>query len=253
MTDRVNPQDELPGTTPGQPPSHEPHHPPRPSVLDQWGGTAGMIYMTLPVVAFVIANSLLGVGGAVVTAVGIALVITAVRLVRKEPLAPALNGLTGVAVAAGISWWTGSAKNYFLLGIWLSLAATILFVGSVLIRRPLAGMVWNAIRGRDNAWRLDKTSRHYYDVATLALAAVFAARFVVQKWLYDSDEAGWLGVAKIAMGYPLLGLALLVVVWAARRSARRLDDISETTTPPSPGHNEVPASPQPVAPPHRRR
>ncbi|MEU4142837.1 DUF3159 domain-containing protein [Streptomyces parvulus] len=240
MTDRVNPQDELPGTTPDQPPPHAPHHPPRPSVLDQWGGTAGMIYMTLPVVAFVIANSLLGLGGAVVTAVGIALVITAVRLVRREPVAPALNGLTGVTVAAGISWWTGSAKNYFLLGIWLSLAATILFVGSVLVRRPLAGLVWNAIRGRDNAWRLDKTSRHYYDVATLVLAAVFAARFVVQKWLFDSDEAGWLGFAKVAMGYPLLGLALLVVVWAARRSARRLDDISETAHPPPPGRTRTP-------------
>lgn len=56
----------------------------------------------------------------IATAVGATLVITAVRLVRKEPLGPALNGLSGVAVAAVVSWWTGSAKNYHLLGIWLS-------------------------------------------------------------------------------------------------------------------------------------
>lgn len=228
MTDLIPPVDETADSGARPTPADDTRPPERKTVLEQWGGTSGMIYMTLPVVAFVVANSLLGLNGAIVTAVAVALAITALRLVRKESLAPALNGLSGVAVAAGISWWTGSAKDYFLVGIWLSLAGAILFVASVLVRRPLAGLVWNAIRGQDNTWREDKVSRYYYDVATLALAAVFAARFVVQQWLYDSDETGWLGFAKIAMGYPLLGLALLVVAWAARRSNQRLKALAQT-------------------------
>ena len=40
--------------------------------------------------------------------------------------------------------------------------------------------------------------------------------------LYDTDATGWLAVAKIAMGTPLLALALLVVFWAFRRSTERL-------------------------------
>ncbi|MEU4142305.1 DUF3159 domain-containing protein [Streptomyces parvulus] len=232
MTDRIPSLDDGPDPRTHRTAPDEARPPQRKTMLEQWGGVPGMIYMTLPVVAFVVANSLLGLNGAIVTAVGAALAVTAVRLVRKESLAPALNGLTGVAVAAGISWWTGSAKDYFLLGIWLSLAGAVVFTGSVLIRRPLAGLLWNAVKGQDHTWREDKVSRRYYDVATLALAAVFAARFVVQQWLYDSDEAGWLGFAKIAMGYPLLGLALLVVAWAARRSARRLDALSQARTRP---------------------
>ncbi|WP_281399479.1 DUF3159 domain-containing protein [Saccharopolyspora phatthalungensis] len=37
-----------------------------------------------------------------------------------------------------------------------------------------------------------------------------------------ADATGWLAFAKIAMGTPLTALALLVVVWAFRRSTKRL-------------------------------
>ena len=57
--------------------------------------------------------------------------------------------------------------------------------------------------------------------STLAFALVFAARFIVQHWLYDEGSTGWLAVARIAMGYPLLGLGLLVVYWAVRVAKRR--------------------------------
>ena len=59
-----------------------------------------------------------------------------------------------------------------------------------------------------------------YDIATAALTAVFTARFVVQFWLYGEQSVAWLAVARIAMGYPLTALALLVVVWAIRGSRR---------------------------------
>ncbi|MHC3430373.1 DUF3159 domain-containing protein, partial [Streptomyces sp. DT18] len=83
---------------------------------------------------------------------------------------------------------------------------------SVLIRRPLAGYVWSALTRQGQEWREDRIVRRGYDIATLALVAVFAARFVVQQWLYDHDSTGGLAFARIAMGYPLLALALLVVV-----------------------------------------
>jgi hypothetical protein len=57
-----------------------------------------------------------------------------------------------------------------------------------------------------------------FDIATLAFVVLFVARFVVQQWLYDGGHTGWLAVARIGMGYPLLGLALLVVFWAVRRA-----------------------------------
>ncbi|MEV0641511.1 DUF3159 domain-containing protein [Streptomyces sp. NPDC050619] len=190
--------------------------------LEQMGGTTGLVYTTLPIVAFVLANASFGLTAAIGTAVGIALAISVLRLVRKESVQPALSGLFGVAVAAFVSWKTGSAKGFFLTGIWANFALGVLFLLSVLARRPLAGIVWGALNGTGIAWLKDKPSRHYYDIATLTLVGVFATRVAVQQWLYDEDRTGWLAVARIAMGYPLLALAFLVVLWAGRRSGKRL-------------------------------
>ncbi|MFI7528811.1 DUF3159 domain-containing protein [Nocardia salmonicida] len=54
------------------------------------------------------------------------------------------------------------------------------------------------------------------------LATMFAARYFVQDWLYDIEATGRLATARIVMGTPLLALALVVVVWAFRRSTKRL-------------------------------
>jgi hypothetical protein len=77
------------------------------------------------------------------------------------------------------------------------------------------------------AWRADTSARMGYDIATLAMVAMFAARFVVQNWLYELDATGWLALARIAMGYPLSAVALVVVVWAVRRADRRSPVASE--------------------------
>lgn len=199
----------------------------QPTLLEQMGGVSGLIYSGLPVVVFVLANSLFGLAAGIWTALGSAVLITIVRVVRKEPVQPAISGFLGVAIAAFIAYRTGEAKGFFLFGIWTSLVYFAVLALSVLVRWPLAGVVWNLLNGTGMDWRKDKPSRFGYDIATLALAAVFAARFVVQRWLYDEDYTGWLAFAKIAMGYPLYGLALLVVVWAVRRSDRRLKALRE--------------------------
>ncbi|MFB8348204.1 DUF3159 domain-containing protein [Streptomyces niveus] len=210
---------------------HEPAGPAQPKAkqtpLEQMGGPTGLVYMGLPVVAFVVANSAFGLAVAIGTAVGVAAGIAVLRLVRKEPLQPALSGLFGVAVAAFVAWKTGSAKGFFLTGIWSNVALCALFLVSVLVRRPLAGVVWGALNGTGTAWLKDKPSRRYYDIATLTLVGIFAARSAVWQWLYDEDRTGWLAVARIAMGYPLLALGLLVVLWAGRRSGKRLKALSE--------------------------
>lgn len=195
---------------------------PQPTLLEQMGGVSGLIYSSVPVIVFVLANSFFGLTAAIWTSIGSAVAITVLRLVRKEPLQPAISGFFGVAIAAFIAYRTGSAKGFFLFGIYASLVYCGIFGLSVVVRWPIAGVVWNMLNGTGQAWRKDKPSRYGYDIATLAMALIFAARFVVQRWLYQEDYTGWLAFAKIAMGYPLYALGLLVVVWAVRRSDKRL-------------------------------
>lgn len=193
------------------------------TVLERVGGVSGLVYASIPTFAYVIVNAIAGLDAAVVVAVGASAGLIVLRLLRKEPIQPAVSGLLGVVVAALIAFYTGSAENYFLPGIWFSLIMATAFSVSLVLRRPLIGVIWNVTRsaGPDPTWRRDKVVLRGFDVATLVFAVMFAARFVVQQWLYDGGFTGWLAVARIGMGYPLLGVALLVVYWAVRRANRR--------------------------------
>jgi hypothetical protein len=192
-------------------------------MLERMGGVSGLVYASVPTLAYVVVNAIAGLNAAVVVAVGASAGLIVLRLLRKEPLQPAVSGLLGVVVAAAIAYYTGSAEGYFLPGIWFSLVMTVVFALSLVVRRPLVGVIWNAMRsaGPDPAWRADRTVLRAFDVATLTFVVVFASRFFVQDTLYDAGSTGWLAFARIAMGYPLLGLALLVVYWAVRRANRR--------------------------------
>jgi hypothetical protein len=195
------------------------------TLLEEMGGLSGLVYSSVPVLVFVLINSIFSLQPAIWTAVGSALLITVVRIVRKQPLQPAVSGFFGVAVAAFIAYRTGSAKGFFLLGIWASLVYGSIFAVSVVVRWPLAGVIWSLLNGHGMAWRSDRRSMLGYDLATLSWAAVFFARFIVQRWLYNEDETGWLAFARIAMGYPLTALSLLVTVWAVRRAGHRVRDL----------------------------
>lgn len=196
-----------------------------PTLLDRMGGVSSLVVGAVPTVAYVVVNAIAGLDAAVVMAVGVSIALIVLRRIRRESITPAVSGLLGVGVAALIAFYTGSAKGYFLPGIWFSLVAAVAFAVSVLVRRPLVGVVWHWLTSADGRrrWHTDRAALHAFDVATLAFVAVFAARFVVQDWLYDLGSTGWLAFARIAMGYPLVALALLVAYWAVRRARGRLE------------------------------
>ncbi|MEU8899368.1 DUF3159 domain-containing protein [Nocardia sp. NPDC048505] len=190
-------------------------------LLDQLGGTAGMIYSALPVLAFVVANALVALPIAIGAALVVAVALTVWRRRRGEPFSTAIGGVVGVVAAGAVALWTGSAGGYFLIGIWVSLAVALVLLVSLAVRRPLTGVVWNALHGGHYAWRGNRSSLTRHDLATLTLTILFGARFLVQRWLYENEATGWLAFAKIAMGMPLLAVALVVVVWAFRRSTEQ--------------------------------
>lgn len=194
-----------------------------PTVLEQLGGVSGLVYSTLPVVVFVPFNSYFGLSVALWAALGVAAAVLVWRLVRRSPIQPAISGFFGVGICAFIAYRTGDAKGYFLFGIYTSLVYGGAFVLSVLARWPLVGVIWGYLNGKGTSWRRERSAVRYYDVATIAWASVFAARYIVQSQLYDSDRTGWLAVARIGMGWPLTGVALLVTLWAVRQADRALD------------------------------
>ncbi|OSC37469.1 DUF3159 domain-containing protein [Mycobacterium decipiens] len=189
-------------------------------LLAHAGGVSGLVYSSLPVVTFVVASSAAGLLPAIGFALGMAALILLWRLIRRESTQPAVAGFFGVAVCALIAYVVGQSKGYFLLGIWMSFLWAVVFALSILIRRPVVGYLWSWVTGRDRGWRGVPRAVYAFDVATLGWTLVFAARFIVQRLLYDADETGWLGVARIGMGWPLTAVAALAT-YAAIKSAQR--------------------------------
>jgi hypothetical protein len=202
-------------------------------MMAQLGGVSGMIYSSLPVLVFVGTSRLMGLSAAVGAALGIATLILLWRLIRRDSVQPAVSGLVGVVVCALIAYMLGESKGYFLLGIWSSLLWAAVFAVSILIRRPVVGYIWSWLHGHDRAWRNVRRAVYAFDIATLTWVLVFAARFVVQRLLYDSDHTGWLVVARISMGWPLTAASAVVTYLAIKVAQRALESttvIAEAAT-----------------------
>jgi hypothetical protein len=193
-------------------------------LLAQAGGVSGLIYSSLPVVTFVAASSVAGLPAAIASALGVAALVLLWRLVRRGSTQPALAGFMGVAVCALIAHMVGQSKGYFLLGIWMSLLWAVVFTVSVLIRRPMVGYLWSWAGRRDRGWRDVPRAVYAFDIASLGWVLVFGARFVVQRLLYDANQTGWLGVARIGMGWPLTAVAALLTYVAIKAAQRAMTE-----------------------------
>ena len=192
------------------------------TVLDRLGGWWGVVGTGVPQVVFAVLTNVTSLPVTAGVSLAVAVALGIVRKVRGEPTSTALGGVLGVGVAAGIAVWTGSASDFFLVGI---VASAVLFgpvAASYVVGRPVTGMLWNALHGGGHPWRSDRSSRRAHDVATAAVAAMFGARALVSGLLWWRESVTGLAIARIVLGLPLTALVVLVVLWAFRRTTHRL-------------------------------
>jgi hypothetical protein len=203
--------------------------PPGATLLVRAGGIRGLVYTALPVTTFAVTNSITGLVAAIIAAVGVASIVLVWQLVRRESVRPAVFGFAGVSVCAALAFITGRAKDFYLPGIWMYLGLAIAFTASILIRRPLVGVGWAWLTGRDGAWRTVPRARRAFDIATAVMATASWARFLVQNYLYDTNQEGLLAVARVAMGWPIFLVTSSVIYVAIRAAIRALPRASAQT------------------------
>jgi hypothetical protein len=110
-------------------------------VLDQLGGWRGMVDASAPTVAFIIANGVAGLWPGIWAALGCALVVFLLRLVRRESIQQAVSGLFGVGIAVAIAAVSGQARDFFVLGIVRNAGIGLVLVVSAVVRWPLVGVI----------------------------------------------------------------------------------------------------------------
>jgi len=191
-----------------------------PSITEAIGGPLGVAETSLPAMAFVVAYTASGsdTNTAATVAVGLALVLSVARLVRRESPRHAVSGLVGVAFAAFIATRSGRAEDFFLPGLLANAAYASAFLISLAVRRPLVGIIVTALDGEEDGWREDPRRMRAFERATWLWAGLFLMRLVVMLPLYLAGAVVALGIAKTALGLPVFGLGLWLSWLLVRRS-----------------------------------
>ena len=174
-------------------------------VLNALGGKKGLIDSGLPSLVFLIVFNLSGknITSAIYAAIGLSIVLTFIRIVKRETVQHAFSGLIGVGVCAFIARRSGNAADFYLPGLWINAGYALLYALTNLFKWPLLGVVLGPILGENLLWRKDPARLKAYTKAGWLWVGMFAARLIVQYPLYQSGNVNLLGTARLLMGYPL--------------------------------------------------
>lgn len=194
------------------------------------GGRRGMVEAAIPTLAFTLAwvfSHQLRL--ALLLSVGISVVLLVTRLAQRQTPQFVLNSLFGIGIGALVAMRTGEAADVFLPGIISNAIYGAVMLLSVVAGWPLIGFLVGSVTGDATAWHRDRPVVRLCSQLTLVLAVPCILRVLVQFPLFVTDRVGWLGVAKIAMGWPLQVTALGAMAYLLGRNSTPLAE-------PSPDH-----------------
>lgn len=182
------------------------------SLLAGIGGPLGIAEAVLPATVFSIVYAITKQAlPAVASAAGLSVLFILIRLIKRQSLQQAIIGALAIALASFLALRDGGqAADYFLTGFFTNAAYGLVFLVSILIRRPIMGYVAQLLFGFVN-WR---TSREYKRLRfiTLIWVAFFSARLLVQVPLYLAGQVELLAASRVVMGAPAYA-GLLALTW----------------------------------------
>ncbi|HKS45091.1 MAG TPA: DUF3159 domain-containing protein [Amycolatopsis sp.] len=194
--------------------------PERESLAGILGGRKSALDASLPPLAFVLGWLIAGssIAWGAVSAIGVAVVVGAVRLVRGDRARVVVVSLAAVIVAALIALHTGRAQDFFLIQLLSNVASALLWAASVVVRWPLLGVVVGLLLGQKTRWRKDPVLLRAYSRASLLWSCQYLLRVAVYLPLWWAGQLVALGVARTVLTWPLQALTIAVSGWVLYRS-----------------------------------
>jgi hypothetical protein len=206
----------------------------------------------LPTVVFVTVYALNGsvLVPALVGALVAGALLALLRLVRRDSVQNVAAGFVALGVAAWFANRTGQAEDFFLPGIIINVVYGLAYLISIAVKWPLLGVLVGLATGEGMHWRKAPYLLRAYTIASWFWVGMFAVRLSVQVPLYLTEGVVALGVARVAMGWPLFLLCLWLswlVIKKARMQQRALDEAAENAdAEPDPPTGTRPAQERPA-------
>ena len=184
--------------------SYEGHEEDKAKILNTLGGARGIVDTGTPSILFLITYDVTkSLDHSAIAALALSVVLTIVRLVRRETLQHALSGIFIVAICALIAHHTGKAKDFYLPGLIINALYAALYLITNLTGWPVLGLILGPILGENVAWRKNSARKSAYVRAGWVWFGLFVSRLLIQYPLYKANKLNWLGTALVVMGYPL--------------------------------------------------
>lgn len=181
-------------------------------VLEAFGGKRGLIDSGVPALVFLVVFNLRdSLRDAIYGALALSVALTIWRLIRRDTLQHALSGIFGVLICAWFARNSGKAEDFYLPGLITNVVYGTVYLIANLAGFPILGLILGPILGENLAWRKDPARKRAYTNASWLWVGLFISRLIVQYPLYKSGSVDLLGIARLAMGYPLF----LAVVWGS--------------------------------------
>lgn len=190
----------------------------RAQLAKAFGGVRGIIEAAVPTIAFTLSWIVTEeLKTSLIVSISLAVVLLLARLAQRSTPQFVINSLIGIAIGAFFASRTGDAKDYFLPGILWNAGYSVAMLLSIIARWPVVGFLIGSVTGDPTAWHKDPGIVKLCVKLTWMLMLPCVVRVAVQLpvWLVGGgDEAvAALGLAKIAMGWPLQVAALGAMLW----------------------------------------
>lgn len=184
------------------------------------GGRGGALDASLPPLAFVLGWLLAGrsIEAGALAAVVSGVVVGVVRVARGARPRALLVSVAVVVLAAYIALRTGRPEDFFLLQIFLNAASALVWAASIVVRRPLLGVVVGLLTGQRLRWRRDPDLMRAYRLASWPWVGQYVLRVVVFGALWVAGQVVLLGVMRVALTWPLQVACIAVSWWVLRRA-----------------------------------
>lgn len=179
------------------------------------GGGKAAIEGSVPPFAFLVAW--LASGGELFTAVVWSLMastaVLAFALVERRTPKAVFIGMLMTVLAAMIAYYTGEARNFFLIQLLSNAASALVWVVSIVIGWPLLGLIVGGVIGTKTRWRRDPVLVRAYRRASWIWVLQYVIRVAVFTVLYALDQTTLLAIMRAALTYPLIIACVAVSGW----------------------------------------
>ncbi|MFI9582750.1 DUF3159 domain-containing protein [Streptomyces sp. NPDC052236] len=166
------------------------------ALFEAFGGVRGMVETVLPGLLFVTIFTInKDLHLSAIAALGLSLLLVAVRLIRKDTVKHAFSGVFGVAFGVVFAMMTGNAKDFYLPGMLYTLGLAVAYIGTTIAGVPLIGLILGPVFKENLSWRTRNPGRKKaYAKASWAWGLILLAKCAILfplYWWADTEQLGW--------------------------------------------------------------